>query len=117
MYKVQQPIEYNSQNGSWEFTFPKTFKDVYSQAGLKVVIDPGYPTGYNGNLWTTKDNCLSNPSITIKGYDNVSGWVSYVKFSLPQLLAALIKLVPKDAVDAKTFVLALNDLALKENED
>lgn len=117
MYNVQKPLEYNSQNGSWEFTFPKTFKDVYSQAGLKIIIDPAYPTGYNGNLWSTDKSGLSDPSITIKGYDNVSGWVSYAKFSLPQLLAALIKLVPKDAVETKTFILALNDLALKENED
>ena len=115
MYKVANTIEYNAKNGSWEFTFPKSFKDVHSQGGLKVIIDPGYPTGYNGNLWEAKGNGLSNPTITFKGYDNVSGWVSTAKFPLPQLLEALIKLVPDTEV--KTMVLALNDLKLKEEED
>ena len=82
---------------------------------MKIIIDPGYPTGYNGNLWSTKENGLSNPTITVKGYDNVSGWVSTVKFPLPQLLETLIKLVPN--TETKTFVLALNDLKLKEQED
>ena len=117
MYKVANTIEYNGQNGSWEFTFPKSFKDIHSQGGLKVIIDPGYPTGYNGNLWETKENGLSNPTITVKGYDNVSGWVSTAKFSIPQLLAALIKLVPDDSVDTKTMILALNDLTQKEKEE
>jgi hypothetical protein len=115
MYKIANAIEYNGQNGSWEFTFPKSFKDVHSQGGLKVIIDPGYPTGYNGNLWEAKENGLSNPSVIIKGYDNVSGWVSTVSFPLPQLLEALIKLIPN--VETKTMVLALNDLKLKEDED
>ena len=115
MYKVSNPIEYNPKNGSWELTFPKSFKDVHSQGGIKIIIDPGYPTGYNGNLWSTKENGLSNPTITVKGYDNVSGWVSTVKFHLPQLLEALIKLVPN--TETKTFVLALNDLKLKEEEN
>lgn len=117
MYKTSNTIEYNSANGSWEFTFPKSFKDIHSQGGLKVIIDPGYPTGYNGNLWETKENGLSNPTITVKGYDNVSGWVSTAKFSIPQLLAALIKLVPEGSVDTKTMVLALNDLTQKEKEE
>ena len=115
MYKVANAIQYNGKNGSWEFTFPKSFKDVHSQGGLKVIIDPGYPTGYNGNLWESKENGLSNPTVTIRGYDNVSGWVSYAKFPLPQLLDALIKLVPN--VETKTMVLALNDLTQKEKEE
>lgn len=117
MYKVANAIEYNPKNGSWEFTFPKSFKDIHSQGGLKIIIDPGYPTGYNGNLWETKENGLSNSTITVKGYDNVSGWVSTTKFSIPQLLAALIKLVPEGSVDTKTMVLALNDLTQKEKEE
>ena len=71
MYKTPNTIEYNSKNGSWELTFPKSFKDVHSQGGIKIIIDPGYPTGYNGNLWSTKENGLSNPTITVKCYDNV----------------------------------------------
>ena len=115
MYKTPNTIEYNSKNGSWELTFPKSFKDVHSQGGWKIIIDPGYPTGYTGNLWSAKENGLSNPTITVKGYDNVSGWVSTAKFQLPQLLEALIKLVPN--TETKTFVLALNDLKLKEQEE
>lgn len=79
------------------------------------MIDPGYPTGYNGNLWGEKENGLYNSTITFKGYDNVSGWVSTAKFPLPQLLEALIKLVPD--VQTKTFVSALNDLKVKEQEE
>ena len=30
MYKTPNTIEYNSKNGSWELTFPKSFKDVHS---------------------------------------------------------------------------------------
>ena len=117
MYRKQQPLEYNPDYGSWEFTLPKTHKDIFSQAGLKIVIDPGYPTGYNGDLWSTKNNGLSNPTISFRGYDNVSGWVSYAKFSLPQFLEALIKLVPKNAVETKTYNITLNDLKIKEKEN
>ena len=49
----------------------ESFKDVHSQGGLKIVIDPGYPTGYNGNLWSSKENGLSNPTITVKGYFDI----------------------------------------------
>lgn len=117
MYKVSQPIEYDSQHGAWEFTMPKAYKGIPSQAGLKIVIDPGYPTGYNGNLWSEEENGLSEPTITIKGYDNVSGWVSSAKFSIPQLLKALINLMPEGTVDTKTMTLALNDLTQKEKEN
>ena len=118
MFKVSQPLEYDSQHGAWEFNMPKTFKGIHSQAVLKVVIDPGYATGETGPIYTKNNQCgLTTPTITVKGYDNVSGWVSQVKFNLPELLEALIKLMPKDAYDAKTFILALNDLKNKEDEN
>lgn len=117
MYKVANTIEYNPQNGSWELTFPKAFKNIHAQAGLKIIIDPGYPTGYSGNLWEENENGLSNSKIIFKGYDNISGWVSTAKFSIPQLLEALIKLVPNESVDTKTMIIALNDLSIKEQEE
>ena len=117
MYKFKQAIEYNGQVGAWEFNFPKTYKDVHSQAGFQIIIDPGLPTGDCGAIYKANDaHGLKNATITFKGYDDVSGWVSKVKFSIPQLLEALIKIVPADAADAKTFILALNDLKLKEDE-
>lgn len=117
MYKFQQPLEYHPETGSWQFNLPKAYKDIHSQAGIQIIIDPGLPTGGKGKLYKKDNDCgLENSTITIKGYDNVSGWVSSAKFKLPQLLDALIKLLPKDAVDTKTYILALNDLKNKENE-
>lgn len=116
-YKIQQPLQYNSTNGSWEFNLPKAYKDIHSQGGIQIIIDPGYPTGGKGKLYKKDEDCgLKNPSITFKGYDNISGWISYAKFDLTDLLETLIKLVPKKSVDLKTYILALNDLKLKEKE-
>ena len=119
MYKFQQPLQYNPINGTWEFNLPKAYKDIHSQAGLQIIIDPGLPTGNVGKIYEKDINeCgLENATITFKGYDNVSGWVSYVKFALPDLLGTLIKLVPRNKVEAKTFILALSDLKNKENEN
>lgn len=118
MYKLPQAIEYNSQYGIWDFNLPKAHKDIHSQAGLKITINPGIPTGDTGPIYDSKYRAgLVGSTITFKGYDNISGWSSHVTFSLPSLLEALIKLVPKEAIDAKTFILALNDLKKKEEED
>ena len=118
MYKYNYGFEYNSEHGIWEFNMPKALKDVHAQAGLKIVIDPGYPTGETGPIYDSKYRPgLVGPNITIKGYDNISGWVSQARFKLPELLEALVKIVPKDSVELKTFILALNDLKLKEEED
>ena len=117
MYKYNYGFEYNSEYGIWEFNMPKAIKDVHAQAGLKIVIDPGFPTGETGPIYESKYRPgLIGPTVTIKGYDNISGWVSQVKFKLPELLEALIKIVPEEAVEKKTFILALNDLKIKENE-
>ena len=127
MYKLPQAIEYNSQYGIWDFNLPKAHKDIHSQAGLKITIpdyfrfalvNQGIPTGDTGPIYDSKYRAgLVGSTITFKGYDNISGWSSHVTFSLPSLLEALIKLVPKEAIDAKTFILALNDLKKKEEED
>lgn len=118
MYKYNLGFEYNSEYGVWEFNMPKAIKDVHAQAGLKIVIDPGYPTGESGPIYDSKYRSgLLGPTVTIKGYDNISGWVSQARFKLSELLEALIKVVPKEAVETSTYILALNDLKIKEKED
>ena len=117
MYKYKQVIEYDELTKCWNFNFPKAYKDVQSQAGFQIIINPGYPTGEIGAIYNPNENqAMENASITFKGYDDVSGWVSRVKFSIPELLNALMKLVPDSSFKAETFILALNDLNLKENE-
>lgn len=118
MYKFQQPLQYNPINGTWEFNLPKAYKDIHSQAGLQIIIDPGIPTGGMGEIYKKdSDKGLIGSSIMVKGYDNISGWVSYAKFSLPELIEALTKLLPSQSVDTKTYILALTDLSTKANEN
>lgn len=111
MYKQRQPLEYNEGNGSWYFNLPKSFKGIHSHSGVQIIIDPGTPTGEIGSFSHPNDkNGLENSFITIRGYDDMTGWVSSVKYPLPQLLEALTNLLPKSSVEEKTTISTINDL-------
>lgn len=114
MYKKRDTIEYNAQLGTWIFNLPKAFKGVESHSGIQIIIDSGHPTGEIGDFFTNNDkNGLNNPTITIRGYDDMTGWVSSIKYSVPQLLEALNKILPSDAIEKKTVVATINDLIKK----
>lgn len=111
MYKQRQPLEYKERNGTWVFNLPKSYKGIHTHAGVQIIIDSGTPTGEIGNFYQPNDkNGLENSFITIRGYDDMTGWISSVKYPLPELLEALTKLLPSESVEEKTTVATINDL-------
>lgn len=103
-------IEYDPTRAQWSIELYKAPKDVNAQCGLRIMIDPGFPTGEKGCLYRPKDKAgLKGSKLVIRGWDNLSGWVSDVEFDLPELLNQLIKIMPKDKVKTATYVLGEKD--------
>ena len=116
MYKLQQPLEYHPETGSWHFNLPKAYKDIHSQSGIQIIIDPGLPTGGTAPIYQTKEQSgLKNASLEIRAFDNLAGWVSVVNFDLPTLLEKLIEIIPQDKIKHETFLLAQRDLDTMKN--
>lgn len=94
----------------------KAQKDVFSQGGLKITIDPGFPTGDTAPIYqTTEQSGLKNSSLEIRAFDNLAGWVSVVNFDLPTLIEKLIEIMPQDKIKHETFLLAQRDLDTMKN--
>ena len=43
-----QPFNYDPQSGRWNLELHKAPKDVLAQCGIKISVNPGYPTGEKG---------------------------------------------------------------------
>lgn len=106
----RQPFNYDPQRGVWNLELYKAEKDTYSQAGVKITLDPGFPTGEKGACYQTKEPAgLHGASLEIRCFDNLSGWTSAVNFPLSVFLEKLIEMMPKNTVKHDTFVLGEKD--------
>lgn len=115
-----QPFNYDPQRGIWNLELHKAPKDTFAQCGVKISLDPGFPTGEKGACYQSKEPYgLQGASIEIRCFDNLSGWTSAVNFSLNTFLEKLIEMMPKDKVRTDTFVLAERDIETvsKRNND
>ena len=120
--ELNKSFTYDPKTGSWHFNLPKAYKDIHSQSGIQIIIDPGLPTGGTAPIYQTKEQSgLKNASLEIRAFDNLAGWVSVVNFDLSTLLEKLIEIMPQDKIKYETFLLAQRDLETmknrKENED
>lgn len=111
-----QPFSYDHTTGRWNLELHKANKDVFSQCGIKISVDPGIPTGEKGAFYQTKEpSGMFGSSIEIRCFDNLAGWTSAAIFDLPTLMEKLIEIMPKDKVKLDTFLLAERDLAFIES--
>ncbi len=106
-----KPFTFEKQTGRWNLELQKASKDVFSQAGLKITIDTGIPTGDTAPIYQTKEpSGLKGASIEIRAFDNLAGWVSVVSVDLQSFLEKLIEIMPADKIKYETFLLAQRDL-------
>lgn len=106
-----KPFTYDPQKGIWSLELQKTPKDTYSQCGIKISINTGFPTAETGACYQSKEPCgLSGSWVEIRFFDILSGWTSVVNFDLPTLLQKLVEIMPKDKVKFDTFLLAQRDI-------
>lgn len=106
-----KPFTYDAARGLWHLELHKAPKDTYAQCGVKITIDPGFPTGEKGACYQSDEPYgLQGASLEIRCFDNLSGWTSAVNFSLNTFLEKLIELMPSTEVRTDTFVLAEKDV-------
>lgn len=111
-----QPFNYDPQSGRWNLELHKTPKDVLAQCGIKISVDPGYPTGEKGAYYQSKEpSGMQGGTIEIRCFDNLSGWTSGVVFDLNTFVEKLIEMMPEDKVKYETFLLAERDLEYVKN--
>lgn len=114
--ELNKSFTYDPKTGRWHLELAKAQKDVFSQGGLKITIDPGFPTGDTAPIYQTKETSgLKNASLEIRAFDNLAGWVSVVNFDLSTLLEKLIEIMPQDKIKYETFLLAQRDLDTMKN--
>ena len=118
----EKPFNYDASTGRWSLELYKAPKDVFAQCGLKISVDPGYPTGEKGAFYQTKEpQGVTGGSIEIRAFDNLAGWTSAVVFDLATFMEKLIEMMPQDKVKCETFLLSERDLEYvkthKKNED
>ena len=107
-----QPFNYDPKTGRWHLELHKAPKDVLSQCGIKITVDPGIPTGERGAYYQSKEPAgMKGATIEIRQFDNLAGWTSAVVFDLGTFIEKMIELMPKDKVKTDTFLLAERDLA------
>ena len=112
-----QPFSYDHTTGRWNLELHKANKDVFSQCGIKISVDPGIPTGDTAPFYQTKEPAgMIGASVEIRCFDNLAGWTSAAIFDLASLTEKLIEIMPKDKVKLDTFLLAERDLAYIENQ-
>ena len=112
----KQPFNYDPQTGRWHLELHKAPKDVFAQAGIKISVDPGAPTGERGAWYQTKEPAgMQGSTIEIRCFDNLAGWTSAVIFDLPTFMEKLIEMMPKDKVKTDTFLLAERDVEFVKN--
>ncbi len=106
-----QPYNYDPNTGRWNLEIYKAPKDVFAQCGIKISIDPGFPTGETAPYYQTKEPAgMTGGSIEIRCFDNLAGWTSAVVFDLATFVEKMMEMMPKDKVKAETFLLAERDL-------
>ena len=94
-----KPFTFEKQTGRWNLELQKAAKDVFSQAGLKITIDSGIPTGDTAPIYQTKEpSGLKGASIEIRAFDNLAGWVSVISVDLQSFLEKLIEIMPADKI-------------------
>lgn len=118
----EKPLNYDASTGRWSLELYKAPKDVLAQCGLKISVDPGYPTGERGAFYQTKEpQGVTGGSIEFRAFDNLAGWTSAVVFDLATFMEKLIEMMPKDKVKCETFLLSERDLEYikthKKNEE
>lgn len=107
MAAFDKPFEYNRATGRWTLELHKAQKDIYSQCGIKITVDPGIPTGEKGAYYQSKEpQGMTGGSIELRCFDNLAGWTSAVIFDFNTFVEKLIEMMPKDKVKAETFFLA-----------
>ena len=105
-----KPFKYDAASGRWHLELQKAPKLFSAQSGVKFTIDSGTPTGNTGEFYKAdEDNGLSNSTLEVRYFDNLSGWTSVVQFDLPTLINKLIEIMPSDKVKMETFCLAHKD--------
>ena len=86
-----KPFRYDANSGKWSLELHKTPKGEFAQCGIKITIDPGFPTGEKGAFYQTKKpSGLMGSTVEIRCFDNLSSWTSAVTFDLATLLEKLI---------------------------
>ena len=106
-----QPFNYDPNTGRWNLELYKAPKDVFAQCGIKISVDPGYPTGDTGAYYQSKEpSGMIGGNIEIRCFDNLAGWTSSVIFDLNTFMEKIIEMMPEDKVRYETFLLAERDL-------
>jgi hypothetical protein len=76
-----QPYNYDPMTGRWYLEIQKTPKDIFSQCGIKITIDPGIPTGESGAFYKPDEKSgMMGANIEFRCFDNLAGWTSAVVF-------------------------------------
>ena len=106
-----KPFRYDPNSGKWSLELQKAPKGEFAQCGIKITIDPGFPTGEKGAFYQTKESSgLKGSTIEIRCFDNLSSWTSAVTFDFNTFVEKMIEIMSKDKVKCETFVLAHKDI-------
>jgi hypothetical protein len=112
-----QPYNYDPMTGRWYLEIQKTPKDIFSQCGIKITIDPGIPTGESGAFYKPDEKSgMMGANIEFRCFDNLAGWTSAVAFDFNTFIQKLIEMMPEGTVKTDTFLLAQRDLEYIENK-
>jgi hypothetical protein len=110
MITFDKPFEYNPATGKWSLELHKAPKLFSSQAGFRITIDAGTPTGETGAYYNLDEKpAMKNSVLELRYFDNLAGYTSIVEFDLPVLINKLIEIMPKENVRMETFTLANKD--------
>jgi hypothetical protein len=113
-----KPFRYDVNSGKWSLELQKSPKGEFAQCGIKITIDPGFPTGEKGAFYQTKEpSGLMGSTVEIRCFDNLAGWTSAVIFDFNTFVEKMIEMMPKDKVKCETYLLAARDLGyIKKNK-
>ena len=105
-----QPFNYDPNTGTWGLELHKAPKEVFAQCGMKITVNPGFPTGETKAFYDCSEKSgMTNSTLEIRYFDNLSGYVSRVVFNLPALIKQLTEIMPEGTVKEETFCLANAD--------
>ena len=112
-----KPFRYDANSGKWSLELQKAPKGEFAQCGIKITIDPGFPTGEKGAFYQTKEpSGLMGSTVEVRCFDNLSSWTSAVTFDLATLFEKLIEVMPKNKMLDETFVLSESDVMRVKNK-
>lgn len=113
-----KPFKYDAISGKWSLELQKAPKGDFAQCGIKITIDPGFPTGEKGSFYQTKEpSGLMGSTVEVRCFDNLSSWTSAVTFDLATLFEKLIEVMPKNKMFDETFVLSESDVMRVKNKE